>query len=365
MVKVTDRRNQALGGQRNQRSLSSITDIGVHWSGVANGSIENHENYWKNTLGWVVGGYHYAIKKDGTILWNYNLERITNGVGGHNSTSAHVMYEGGYGAPMNEAQKKALKYVINELMKPKLPNLKRVRGHNEFPNTSRFNHSSNACPGINMNDFRAYLDDDKVNVSAPRPKPANKPKISFDAVVKNAIAGKYGNYPERQANIEALGHDYGKVQAEIDRRLLGTTPKTTKSIDQLAREVIDGKHGTGDARKRNLGSRYNAVQKRVNEILGAKSKPKGKSIDTLAKEVIDGKYGTGEARKRALGSQYQAVQNRVNQILGAGGSSKKSIDTIAREVIDGKWGNDPERSRRLRQAGYDANAVQRRVNQLL
>jgi len=364
-MKVIDRRNQALGGQRKQRELKNIEYIGVHWDGVTGGTIEGHERHWRNNLGWGVGGYHYFVRKDGTIIHNYNLERITNGVGDHNSKSAHVSYAGGYGSPMNEAQRKAVKYVINELMLPKLPNVKQVWGHNEFPDTARFEHSKNACPGINMNDFRAYLDDDKVNVSAPRPKPANKPKISFDAVVKNAIAGKYGNYPERQANIEALGHDYGKVQAEIDRRLLGTTPKTTKSIDQLAREVIDGKHGTGDARKRNLGSRYNAVQKRVNEILGAKSKPKGKSIDTLAKEVIDGKYGTGEARKRALGSQYQAVQNRVNQILGAGGSSKKSIDTIAREVIDGKWGNDPERSRRLRQAGYDANAVQRRVNQLL
>lgn len=190
MVKVTDRRNQALGGQRNQRSLSSITDIGVHWSGVANGSIENHENYWKNTLGWGVGGYHYAIKKDGTILWNYNLERITNGVGGHNSTSAHVMYEGGYGAPMNETQKKALKYVINELMKPKLPNLKRVRGHNEFPNTSRYTHSTNACPGINMNDFRAYLNDDKVNVSAPSKPAPSKPnnKLYGAKLVKNEKA---------------------------------------------------------------------------------------------------------------------------------------------------------------------------------
>ena len=40
MAKVTDRRNQALGGQRNQRSLSNITDVGVHWSGVASGTIE-------------------------------------------------------------------------------------------------------------------------------------------------------------------------------------------------------------------------------------------------------------------------------------------------------------------------------------
>lgn len=43
----------------------------------------------------------------------------------------------------------------------------------------------------------------------------------------------------------------------------------------------------------------------------------------------------------------------------------KPIDTVAQEVISGAWGNDPERTQRLTAAGYDANAVQSRVNALL
>lgn len=42
---------------------------------------------------------------------------------------------------------------------------------------------------------------------------------------------------------------------------------------------------------------------------------KEKSIDELAKEVIEGKYGNGEERKINLGSLYQEVQNKVNEIL--------------------------------------------------
>lgn len=42
-----------------------------------------------------------------------------------------------------------------------------------------------------------------------------------------------------------------------------------------------------------------------------------------------------------------------------------SLDDIAREVIDGKWDNGAERKKRLTAAGYDAAAVQNRVNQLL
>lgn len=45
------------------------------------------------------------------------------------------------------------------------------------------------------------------------------------------------------------------------------TPPAEKSINELAQEVIDGKHGTGEARRKSLGDRYEAVQQRVNELL--------------------------------------------------------------------------------------------------
>ena len=43
---------------------------------------------------------------------------------------------------------------------------------------------------------------------------------------------------------------------------------------------------------------------------------------------------------------------------------KKSIDEIANEVIAGKWGNYPERKDRLIEAGYDYDAVQKRVDEI-
>lgn len=53
--------------------------------------------------------------------------------------------------------------------------------------------------------------------------------------------------------------------------------------------------------------------------------------------------------------------------VGGGSTApvKKSIDEVAREVIAGKWGNGSDRRKRLEAAGYDYNAVQNRVNQLL
>ena len=46
-------------------------------------------------------------------------------------------------------------------------------------------------------------------------------------------------------------------------------------------------------------------------------------------------------------------------------TKKKSTTTIAKEVIAGKWGNGDERKKKLTSAGYDYNAVQKKVNELL
>jgi len=43
----------------------------------------------------------------------------------------------------------------------------------------------------------------------------------------------------------------------------------------------------------------------------------------------------------------------------------KDIDAVAKEVIDGLWGTGDERKRKLKTAGYDYYAVQRRVNEML
>ena len=148
-------------------------------------------------------------------------------------------------------------------------------------------------------------------------------------------------------------------------------------VGELARRVINGEFGNGDARKAALGDRYSEVQAEVNRILGGGSSGSGGStgggsssvdIDDLARRVIAGEFGNGDARKAALGSSYSAVQARVNEMLGCGssgggsGSGGVDIDALARAVINGDYGNGEERKRRL---GANYAAVQRRVNEML
>ena len=90
-----------------------------------------------------------------------------------------------------------------------------------------------------------------------------------------------------------------------------------------------------------------------------------KTITQLAREVLKGKWGNGSARKAnltAAGYDYNAVQKEVNRLCNSG---KKSNEAIAKEVIQGKWGNGAERKNRLTKAGYDYNAIQAIVNKLV
>lgn len=45
--------------------------------------------------------------------------------------------------------------------------------------------------------------------------------------------------------------------------------------------------------------------------------------------------------------------------------AKKTNDELAREVLDGKWGNGVDRKNRLTKEGYDYDAVQKKVNELI
>ena len=90
------------------------------------------------------------------------------------------------------------------------------------------------------------------------------------------------------------------------------------------------------------------------------------STDTIAREVIAGKWGNGETRKKLLteaGYDYNEVQEKVNALLT--GTELKSNGEIAREVIAGKWGNGETRKQKLTENGYDYYAIQTLVNEML
>lgn len=151
-----------------------------------------------------------------------------------------------------------------------------------------------------------------------------------------------------------------------------------KSVDEIAQEVLQGLWGNGQERYDSLSNAgYDAdyIQDLVNRMLSGESASDSTvsgntDIDSVAKEVLQGLWGNGQERYDNLakaGYDAQAIQDRVNSILSGGQSYNNStnLDDVANEVIQGLWGNGQDRYDNLTNAGYDAEAVQNRVNELL
>ena len=108
------------------------------------------------------------------------------------------------------------------------------------------------------------------------------------------------------------------------------------------------------------------VQSYMNSGSSASSTPSAKQIYRVRKSWSDAKSQIGafsslENAKRACKAGYAVFDSSGKQVYPA----KKSVDEIAREVIQGKWGNGAERKKKLTDVGYDYNAVQNQVNEIL
>lgn len=94
------------------------------------------------------------------------------------------------------------------------------------------------------------------------------------------------------------------------------------------------------------------------------------NLESIAREVINGKWGNGTERMNRLanaGYNASAVQQKVNEMLTGKSTTIDNaiIERIAREVILGKWGNGEMRKKRIVEAGYNYTEIQKKVNELL
>lgn len=107
-------------------------------------TIENIQNYWRNTLKWKSPGYHKIIKADGEIIKLADDTDVCNGVANYNSVSLHVSYIGGIDSELKaldnrtSQQRKALIQVLTNWKKLYPEAI--IQGHKDFPNVAK------ACP---------------------------------------------------------------------------------------------------------------------------------------------------------------------------------------------------------------------------
>lgn len=196
---------------------------------------------------------------------------------------------------------------------------------------------------------------------------------------KDGVLQKHEWYANTNCPGPYLGSKFPYIAAEVNKRLAGGSGSSntgTSSLYRVRKSWSDAKSQKGafrnleNAKKcANANPGYSVYDANGRSFYPIASAP-SKSVDTLARKVLAGNWGNGQDRVNRLtsaGYDYNAVQNRVNEIL-SGSASKptgKSIDTLAREVIRGDWGNGQDRKNRLEKAGYDYTAAQRRVNEIL
>ena len=172
----------------------------------------------------------------------------------------------------------------------------------------------------NLNYFNNYIDTPALSMYdkwfAYWKKDLNKPSFPYGdyGLWQNSsdgyVAGQrvdtniaYKDYSTIIKNAKLNGFTDNIIVNELDKY----------SDEELAKMVWQGKYGNGEERKIQLGDRYNAVQNLVNKGVG-----KLKSVDEIAKEVINGKWKNYPERKTLLenaGYNYSEVQKRVNEML--------------------------------------------------
>ncbi len=123
------------------------------------------------------------------------------------------------------------------------------------------------------------------------------PPKSVDEIAQDVIKGVYGNDPERSKALSAMGYDPDEVQKRVNEILKQNNAKPSKSISEVAKDAIAGKYGNDPERRKKLaaeGYDPSVVQAEVNrQLKSSGSTPtyyKVQPGDTLS-ELAE-KYGT-------------------------------------------------------------------------
>lgn len=356
-------------GSGNQRRYITIHQTGNTSRGA---NAEMHSRYMNNGspvtwhytvddreaiqhLNHSISGWHAGDGRGNGNMHSIGIELCINSDGNYNKTLEN-------GAEL-----------VKMLMKDENISLANVVQHNRWSGKDcprQLRHRKN---GIGWTEFKNMISGKKVEKVEVVEPSSNR---STNEIVQMVIDGEFGNNPERRNRLRKLGHNPDEIQRLVNKKLT-EGHKSQKTISQVAQEVINGKWGNNPQRKQRLqeaGYNYDSVQEEVNRLANSSSatskpsKPKLKSLDSIAKEVLDGKWGNNPQRRASLkkaGYDPDVIQDRVNVLVGSGNMIRKSNNQIAKEVIDGKWGNNPERERRLRNAGYNPSTIQGLVNSIV
>lgn len=168
-MRIIDRRNQARGGQRNDRNLNQITHIVIHHTASARTATTQtfEQGVWRNQ-GWDRGGYHEVVLASGDVERNYDDRRIVWGAANQNTHTWHIALVGQHGKGINNITSQQLRSVegrIAEAMRRiGITKVDRIVVHNALPG------QATACTSVNITNIRTAVGN-LLATPAPIPTP--------------------------------------------------------------------------------------------------------------------------------------------------------------------------------------------------
>ena len=159
------------------------------------------------------------------------------------------------------------------------------------------------------------------------PAPAPTKDVSVDELALEIYAGKWGVNPDRKTNIvKQYGEEkYTQAQKRVDSIVSGVNYYRIEI--RLADEILDGKWGNNPDRQANITLKYGANVYRIAQLFVNDICRNAYTIDELytafdvMNGILCGKYGNGEARKTTITLAYgetvrSLAQKLVDNVMG-------------------------------------------------
>jgi len=217
---------------------------------------------WLETHNPEVGYAHYYVADDGT----YQAEKdencawhCGNTVGNRDYIGIEICQSKGNEATFKANEQRAFKLAYDLCKKYGIAiTVDNFPLHKELSATS--------CPrrslelhGKSNSALKKYIVEQVLKFGGATAKPTAKPVaktkpklLSATAIRDEVIAGKWGSGQDRINRLTKAGYDAKKVQADVNKKLLGNTskPKPKKTNQEVAKEIALGFGGWGNGQIR-------------------------------------------------------------------------------------------------------------------
>lgn len=198
-----------------------ITRIILHHAAAFNCTAEQIHS-WHVANGWVGIGYHFFIRKDGTVYEGRPLDTIGAHAGNNNYDSIGVCFEGSFDKEfMNDIQREAGRVFVESLKQRYA--ISKVQRHSDVNNTG--------CPGENFPfDYIAF---------GNKPDTPEKSKFVYTIGFRELAQGDNGqDVTVLQKMLIATGYSCGSYQAD---GIFGkATDKAVRAFQKSRNISVDG-----------------------------------------------------------------------------------------------------------------------------